>query len=153
MITIVPTSRAMPTRCTDWMAGNIHEFFNPSNPRNPWLLCSEQRPIIAIVLADELVDSLQIRPQREVSSQRVRFLENVRIFDRHFVLHRLEICPLETLDHVQAFRMLVALEFGLVVESDGVDDQCFPFPVAYRIAHPARIGIHGMRAAVRGYDA
>src|SRR5262249_34167322 len=57
------------------------------------------------------------------------------------------------LDGMECIRMFVTADFGLVVVSDGIDDQSVAFPAAYRIAKPRRIGIRLMRFAVQRNDA
>ena len=45
----------------------------------------EERLVVAIVLADELLDPLEIRPQTESPRNRVRLLEDIGIVDRQLV--------------------------------------------------------------------
>src|SRR2546430_11632167 len=114
---------------------------------------AEERTVVPIVLADEFVDPLQIGPQAERARDRIRLFKYIRIVNREFVTQRVERAPGEFLHHVQALGVPEALQFGLVVEADGIDDERVAFPMSNRVAKPARIGIDWMRTSVCRDDA
>src|SRR5262245_1517826 len=107
-------------------------------------LFAEERAVVAIVFADKLVDPPEVRTQRKRPRQGVWLFEDIGIFDRHFILDRIEFGASETLDHVQRIGMSVALQFGLVVEADRIDDESISLPLADGVAQPTRIGINWM---------
>src|SRR5689334_22675737 len=72
------------------------------------LLFLEKLAVVLVVLADEFVDFGQIRAQRESAHDGPRLRENVGIFDGGFVIQVVEIGAMETLDHVQRFRVAEA---------------------------------------------
>src|SRR3989442_1735070 len=71
---------------------------------SPQLFTTKQWAIITIVFADKFVDSLQVGTKRKGSSDRPGLGENVRIFDRRFVLDRIKVRTPELFDHVKTFR-------------------------------------------------
>src|SRR5262249_15194301 len=113
-----------------------------------FLLRSEQWTVIAVVFADEFLDALQVRTESKGSRQCVWLLEHVRIFDGHFILQGVEACPAKAFDHVQRLGVPEALQLGLIVETDGIDDERFSFPMSDRVTKPAWVRIDGVRTAV-----
>src|SRR5262249_26132057 len=97
------------------------------------LFRAEQRPVIAIVFSNGLIDPSQVRTKRERSGKYPWFFKHVRIFDTHFVFNSIYVWPSEFLDHMQTFGVPVALKLRLIVESDRIDDQRVSFPVPNRI--------------------
>ena len=67
------------------------------------------------------------------------------ILDRGLVLDVIAVGRRVALDDVQrvAVEVAGAIEPGLIVEVDHVDDQRVAFPAAARIAHPESIGPRG----------
>src|SRR6185312_9296898 len=98
----------------------------------PGLLVAEQRLVIAIVLADELVQRVVLRQQRKVPPDDPRLREDVRILNRRLVAERVEVRPAEALDDVQRLGVPVAVDLRLVVVADRVDDERVAVPAAYR---------------------
>src|SRR6476646_679639 len=100
----------------------------------------EQRLVVAVVLAHELVERVVLRQQRKRPTDHPRPCEDVRILDDRFVLQRVEIRPPESLYDVQRLRMAIAVDFGLVVVANRVHDERVAFPSADGMAHPRGIG-------------
>src|SRR5436190_18752103 len=71
-----------------------------------------------------------------------RSREHVRILDGGFIEEMVGARGGESLDNVQGVAVEIsrAVEPGLVVETRGVDDQRFSFPVSVRPSHPAVSG-------------
>jgi len=67
----------------------------------PLLFLLEQLFVIAIVLAEELVDAILFRQERKCARDEPRAGEHVRIFNHRLVLQRAEVRPPESLDDMQ----------------------------------------------------
>ena len=65
------------------------------------LLLPKQRLIVPVVLAEELVDAVVFRQERERARDQPRPGEDVRVLDHRLVLERAEIRPAEALDDVE----------------------------------------------------
>src|SRR6188474_2508688 len=116
-------------------------------------LIAEQLLVIAVVLADELEDPLLRRlDEPETAIHLPGRGKNIRVLDRQLVLDSLGHSR-EALHHVQILTVPIAVDLGLVVETDGVDDQRVAVPAADRVAKPGGIGISLMRLAVERDDA
>src|SRR5438105_5209856 len=80
------------------------------------LLLDEQLAVVFVVLANELVDLIQVGTKRERTANRPGPHENVGIFERRIVLERIEIRTAEAFDDVQRLAVLVAAQLGFCVE-------------------------------------
>src|SRR5947207_10269076 len=83
-------------------------------------LLDEQFAVVFIVLANEFVDLVQVRAQRERPGDRPGTHEHVGIFERGFVLESVEIGTAETLHDVQGLTVFVAAQFRPRVEANYV---------------------------------
>src|ERR1700730_12948550 len=105
---------------------------------------AEERLVVAVVLAHELVDLVVLLKERERPPDHPGAGKDVRIVDRRFVLERVEGGARETLDDVERLGVAIAVDLGLVVESDGIDNQRVALPASDGVAHPRRIRISWM---------
>src|SRR5437868_13754130 len=60
-----------------------------------------------------------------------------------------EVRAMEALDDVQHFRVRVHVDPTPIVETYGINDERISLPLSGGVAHPGRIAILGMRAAVQ----
>src|SRR6185295_8512396 len=131
----MPTKLPPTTRTGTSMSGTV-------------LFLIEELAVIAIVLAHELVDLIQVGPQREGARNRKGPNEDVGILQCRLILQGVVVGPAKALHHVQSLAVLESADLGLVVEADGIHHQGVAFPLAYRIAHPGGIGIDRMYGAI-----
>ena len=69
-------------------------------------LLTKQRLVVAVVLAEELVDPVVLGQERERARDEPGPGEDVRVLDHRFVLERAEVRPAEPLDDVQCLGRL-----------------------------------------------
>src|ERR1051326_5081403 len=112
------------------------------------LLLNKQLAVVFVVLANEFVDLVQVWAKRKRPADGPGAHEHVGIFERRVVLECIEIRTAESFDDVQRLAVVKAAQCRPRVEADYVHHQRVAFPAAYGVAHPSRVGIHGMRGAI-----
>src|SRR5687768_1699022 len=114
---------------------------------------TEERPVIAVVLADEFHNALhRRRGQPELPRLREWRDENIRIVDRDLVVEA-AVNATQALDGVQRVGVSVAGNLGLLVVADGIDDERVAVPPSDRVPEPRRIRVDLMRFAVERHNA
>src|SRR5262245_62834903 len=100
-------------------------------------LFPEQALVVDRALAHEFRYELRFRAKREGSRRDLpRRLPHAWILHRDLVQETSILEFLETLDDVQRFGVHEAVDFSLVVETDGVDHQSVTLPTPDRRTHP-----------------
>src|SRR5262245_23177719 len=101
-------------------------------------------------VADVLM-KFPVRQQSVGSLESVGFGESLGVIEGDFDLKMAQVRTAVSLGDVQLFAMrhALAVQPRLVIEPDRVDDQNVAFPFRDRVAHPERLQIYGVPAAVQ----
>src|SRR5262245_48001267 len=108
------------------------------------LLRPEERLVVPVVLAEELVHAVVLGKEWKRTRDEPRTGKHIRVLDDGFVFQRAQIRPPESFDDVKRFGRAIAVDLAFL-EADGIDDQRVAIPLARRMSHPERIGIRRVR--------
>ena len=102
------------------------------------------------LVADVFVD-FPVLKQRVGSCKRVGLRECLGIFESDFDLKVSQVGPAVAFDHMKliAVRNSLAVQPGLVIETDRVHNKSVAVPLCNRVSHPQRIKIFGVPATVQ----
>ena len=103
----------------DWLS---YPRFRPSKA----LFSSEQRAVVAIVLADKLADSFKVRAEGKRFGCCPGFHPDVRVFDRRLIFQDAKLGSGEPFDDMQRVRVPESLDLCFLIETPSVYQRVSP---------------------------